>query len=661
MLLGAGIAVAAWPGQTYQPTRLLVLLLNCAFAWVALMWVGLFNGLLLLGGWLMVVHTVFRWLRADSPVLAVLPLLMLNVGITLAIVAAKPDISGVSLRLAGLESSTVFGVYRQDEREFKQAERSQAFRRGSTARLQITLQYPQAGRQNAPVRLLVKPNQRSTLRIESLALLSYVGFDARTRAVFEGADLAQLVRTDAPVQLEHNQLIVGPIDNPLWISLPTGTIPVKVNGEAAWKVALRGLLYWQLAFFVCLWLAPRRLGQPQTELIQHQPAGLPWWSWTSVLHLLFLVVLALVAYSGFAYNEFVYRLIPFSLAHEGNYAVWWSGIGLLFSGLLYYRLAGSATNNRDRFTWLCLAGVLFALSLDEVGSLHERVSLYGGWWALLPFAIAGLAAFGYAITRMLVASERRSSALLVLLSLLLFALVAGLEEIEFIKTIEVVVARSRFLVEEAMELLATSLLILSAAIQTGRGQNLPATRVHLGVPAAPLPFFANILFLALALHLAITMIWMPYLWFDGMGEPAYWLPMTTFALLAFHCLDLGRQGSRHGWIAWLGAATLLLLSMGQLYNHGELISMWLPAFPESLWQSASARILCTLTPLLFWATFVLPRKQQVSLVLVVLVTLLVLRNGWHLPETYYMFSGFISASALLLGLSSTDTARRGRA
>ena len=123
----------------------------------------------------------------------------------------------------------------------------------------------------------------------------------------------------------------------------------------------------------------------------------------------------------------------FSVGLENNIGAWWCG-ALLFlaavhamDGFRRYRDMGVA---RLAFAWLVMACVMIALSLDETGSLHERVAGYGGWWGLLPFGIVIIASVTWASWQMWTDPAERRSIKLVALAFACFAATALNEFIE---------------------------------------------------------------------------------------------------------------------------------------------------------------------------------------------------------------------------------------
>jgi len=154
-----------------------------------------------------------------------------------------------------------------------------------------------------------------------------------------------------------------------------------------------------------------------------------------------------------------WRLItPFSLHTENNFAVWWSGITLLLAGLLAYQR--SIEKGKNTIVWLILSLVLACLSLDEIGSFHERIGVLKGWNGIFPFAIILISLISYTIIKLFQSSQTSTNAKYLLIATALFFSVAIQEYIEHAYTWEPWMLGIRVGIEEGTELLATFLYYL---------------------------------------------------------------------------------------------------------------------------------------------------------------------------------------------------------
>ncbi len=383
---------------------------------------------------------------------------------------------------------------------------------------------------------------------------------------------------------------------------------------------------------------------------------LPWWSWILAGH---VIAVYLLYYGIFEYGwagSSARRVLPFSLAGENNFAVWWSGLCLLLPGLLFLGLGvARGVALRDRLMWVALSGVVLALSLDEVGSLHERVSLVGGWWALLPFGLIGSAVFAYAIFRMLGDPGARFSGLLVMISLGLFFGVALLEQLESVHYFTGAMGRIRLVVEEAVELVAETLLILSAALQVARREGTSASRVSILVAPRRLPWFDLILFGALLLHLAISILMVPEARSSGRGNPEIWYPMAVFLLVAFHHGHGPRELSARPLLRLVTLVTMVLLSAGQMYNYGRYAAAWWPQLiDEPTWENWWLRIAATGLPVLLLLAFRVGWKRWIGATSMLAAVAGILSTGADHFESYYIFSAVAAylAYRFLVGSSS---------
>jgi len=114
------------------------------------------------------------------------------------------------------------------------------------------------------------------------------------------------------------------------------------------------------------------------------------WYWTA---LIVSVIFVLAIPVSWYFPDFVPGIVGrMNLAIENNLGAWWSGV-LLFMLACHSYDAGAAAYDRApkvARAWMIIAAILLFLSADEIGSLHERLSLFGnflgvsGWAILLP-------------------------------------------------------------------------------------------------------------------------------------------------------------------------------------------------------------------------------------------------------------------------------------
>jgi hypothetical protein len=157
-----------------------------------------------------------------------------------------------------------------------------------------------------------------------------------------------------------------------------------------------------------------------------------------------------------------------NLAQENNIGAWWSGSLLFlagvhaFDGYQRHQTAGAAKLARG---WLIISMLLIALSLDEIGSIHERVGLR---WSTWPFLIVVLAAAAWAFWQLLVDPAERQRVVVMAIAFAFFASVAGQEYIEHAFEWSGWVRRLRTGTEEGTELVGM-LLLIRATMQNSGG------------------------------------------------------------------------------------------------------------------------------------------------------------------------------------------------
>lgn len=240
----------------------------------------------------------------------------------------------------------------------------------------------------------------------------------------------------------------------------------------------------------------------------------------------------------------------FNLAHENNLAAWWSGSLLLVAAL--HALDGRATATRlgDRATaaaWAALALVLTALSLDEIGSLHERAEQFvplKSWWSLLPFAIVLVGIAGWSAWQLWKRHRPRADVVLIAVAFACFGSVAFQEELEHALDWPAWALPLRLGVEEGSELIGMLLLIAATSAASGgvfaraaANTSAPvfsAVRPLASWPLAALPILAVPVFAAVTARLTDV----------NRGHPADWLAATLFLLAALAAWSGWLEGKR---------------------------------------------------------------------------------------------------------------------
>lgn len=256
---------------------------------------------------------------------------------------------------------------------------------------------------------------------------------------------------------------------------------------------------------------------------------------------------------------------PFNLAIEMNLAAWFSGISLLALGLLAYErfAAGEA---RSKAPWLILAVLLILLSIDEIGSLHERA---GGMAALLPYIVVFVLLLAGAMAGLLITRQPFYIVLCLAAMFALFGSVILQEDLEQIVAWPDWFRGIRVGLEEGSELLGMFLGFwgfarFRSAASAGR---IPARSLSAVVPD-PRQFkrLVIILVAGLALHAAASRTLasnLQVLEIGKLGNPAVWYPAALFVLLACLAFWKSRAGMGRLWLLLSGFA--LLCSLGVIY------------------------------------------------------------------------------------------------
>lgn len=285
---------------------------------------------------------------------------------------------------------------------------------------------------------------------------------------------------------------------------------------------------------------------------------IPWWSFVLGIDI-FLLVIALGKYylPGSILIQFLVN--PFNLAVEMNLAVWWSGLCIAIAGLLSYELF-SKGSDQSRYAWLALSIILLSLSLDEVGSLHERAS---GWNELVPYALIYLFLSAFFFFTLIRISKLRFSVILITLGFVLYASVALQEYIEHLVTWPEWMLGIRLVIEEGTELFATFLILYAVVLQ--REKNLKG--ISAIIPN--LHYFNHtfwVLLVGIVIYIAVYFSFPSLQEITKKGNPLVWYPMLLFILL-FSLSHWNSQSSFKGKLIWkLFSILMLACSAGLMWN-----------------------------------------------------------------------------------------------
>lgn len=298
----------------------------------------------------------------------------------------------------------------------------------------------------------------------------------------------------------------------------------------------------------------------------------------------------------------------FSLSRENNFATWYSSMLLLAVSLAMLGCFAldwrSSQNRRERllaYGWLTGAILFAGLSLDELGSLHERVydlglipalpNLYG-WpkFLAIPITIVVLCILAFAWFRI---RANTSAFLLMLAGLLLLASVPFQEHIQelqrsiYLSTGVGSSARppSLILLEEGAEIFS-ALCFLASAIVYGTSLSHQHTQENL-LPEIVFRVrvsFVMTVVVVLGIGLLLVHLGLPHPGWGGITEN--WFPAALAAVTALLTFRLA-SGPRPRDRAILATTAFLLLGLVNLVlsiDHGSA-----HRFTEELWSGDPAK------------------------------------------------------------------------
>ena len=274
--------------------------------------------------------------------------------------------------------------------------------------------------------------------------------------------------------------------------------------------------------------------------LENASKSIPWWFWIAGINSI-LVFLSALQHS-FLFPTTARRILTqFDLGQEMNLAAWWSSMILFSIGLLCYELY-SDRNTPKKLAWLLLAIAFTCLSIDEIGSVHERIET---WIELIdpyvpiplvqlidpyvPVAVFGIILVPLPLIILWRFPQTQKSAVFIAIGFLLLATIAVQERLE--GAIEWNQwGGIRLGVEEGTELLGMFFCSYGAIEQRFLPEPTNGLR-----RAIPNPFrlknIPKIVSVGIMIHLCLTIFTSFFIEVDYSGRTLVWYPAAVFFLL----------------------------------------------------------------------------------------------------------------------------------
>jgi hypothetical protein len=333
--------------------------------------------------------------------------------------------------------------------------------------------------------------------------------------------------------------------------------------------------------------------------------------------LVFLIFFRRVGSEWRTAPDLKYLLIQFHLGAENVLASWYSSMLLLLVAVAFVWcfVADGAREQPPRatratralrFGWLALAAAFVGLSLDEIGSLHERVGTANplrdyplNWLDPLALPLLAAAVFIGCFAFVHVARRRVASTLLLGLGAALLLFVAGIEYVEehlwpvangFTEHAKPIWYP---LIEEGTELLAMTAFLAAALVylSTGHtaGRSAGAAGTALRVPLRVRGWVATMATAAFVVSLAAlyfgVQVLLKHARAGDNGIPHNWFPSALAAMSALGCLvAASRPDHRARRPLYLACAGFLLVLSAY---YGAHLRFWLSEIggrPRSLFE-----------------------------------------------------------------------------
>lgn len=310
------------------------------------------------------------------------------------------------------------------------------------------------------------------------------------------------------------------------------------------------------------------------------------WSFFIIYGICFINILLLVFtfYDAEIMSKYIiFKYIKFTLSGENNYAAWWSGILLLLTGLHafdgYVRLKDNEP--KAAIGWASLSIIFFILSLDEIGSIHERTDYllgFGSFLSDLPFAIVLIVLLIYALFNLRTAECETKKTWPLIIGFCILGSVAFQEYLEHKINWPLELRRWRLVVEEGTELLGMTLL-LKTCMSNSQGLLFNGKRSKTA-PAFDFVYLLKNKILLVGVFIAPVVAYITAALPDQQrGHPADWFASMLFFLAAMTELKKFLEfNDNSSWYQW-SSIILLIFASGVSVGYPTLpmnryISLW---------------------------------------------------------------------------------------
>ena len=274
--------------------------------------------------------------------------------------------------------------------------------------------------------------------------------------------------------------------------------------------------------------------------IESSSKPIPWWFWIAGINVI-LVFLSALQHS-FLFPTTARRILTqFDLGQEMNLAAWWSSMILFSIGLLCYEIY-SDRHNPKKLAWLLLAIAFTCLSIDEIGSVHERIEtwieLIDPYVAIplvqlidpyIPIAVLGIILVPLPVIILWRFPQTHRSAIFIAIGFLLLATIAVQERLEgYIEWRQW--GGIRLGVEEGTELLG--MFFCSWGVVGQRFLPQPTNGLRKVIPNPyRLKNIPKIISIGIIIHLCMTIFTSFFIEVDYSGRTLVWYPAAVFFLL----------------------------------------------------------------------------------------------------------------------------------